>query len=95
MATEDKIITLEANVERLIEVCNIQKLDNIRLTAALKAEKAANEKLLKKTTELEAQLNSVSIANALVDSSLTPKVARTRVNNLVKTIDQCITLLNK
>lgn len=95
MTDEEQITVLSTNVSQLIDVCNAQRQANTKLGAALKAQQAANQKLQAKIDNLEAQLNSTSIADALLETNSTPKIARARVNNLIKQIDKCISMLNR
>lgn len=95
MTDEELITVLSTNVSQLIDVCNAQRQANNKLGAVLKAQQVANQKLQTKIDSLEAQLNSTSIAEALLETNSTPKIARARVNNLIKQIDKCISMLNR
>lgn len=95
MSDEEKIAQLSANVSRLIDLCNQQKMSNLRMSAALKAQTQANLKLQSKIDVLESQVNSLSMAGGILETNVTAKIARTRVNNLIKQVDKCISALNR
>lgn len=86
---------LSANVSKLVELCNSQRISNIKLRSALRAQEAACKKLQDKVASLEGELSAVSVSKGMLETNTSARVARARVNNLIKQVDKCIAMLNR
>ncbi len=91
---EQLIDTLESKLNLLLEKYIVLKKKNQSLQLALKEEKANNEDLEEKLTELKHQNDLLKNANALLGSDEYKRETKLKINALVKEIDQCISQLS-
>lgn len=104
MATESKYLaikTLKANIQQLISKYELAKSEQERLSNELSLCKEnlnkqieTNELLKKNISELNNKVDLLQLSQAFTNSSTNIKEAKKRINEIVKEIDKCISMLN-
>ena len=85
--------TVKQKIRQLIAAYEAEKMERIRLQAALDQVQTQNEAYRKQITELERQIDNLKLSEAFkADGSGSPE-AKKKINSLIKEIDRCITLL--
>ncbi|MFI3294569.1 MAG: hypothetical protein R3Y19_00955 [Rikenellaceae bacterium] len=95
MAKNDTVTTLTNNVLRLLKSSQKLKDDNAKLVAQLHAANLRGEQLHTKIKQLEDQLSQLIVGQSTLLVSSDAKVAKARINSMIKTIDTAIAQLNK
>ena len=85
---------IEVKVRKLIDVKNQLIEENRRLTSENKALREENEAFAKTSQELYDKLNKTTIVNALGNNEEEIKEGRKLIKELIKEIDQCVSILN-
>ena len=85
---------IEVKVRKLIDV-NHQLIEENRLLAREnKALREENETLAQASQELHERINKTTIVNALGNNEEEIKEGRKLIKELIKEIDQCVSILN-
>ena len=85
---------IEVKVRKLIDV-NHQLIEENRLLAREnKALREENETLAQASQELHEKINKTTIVNALGNNEEEIKEGRKLIKELIKEIDQCVSILN-
>ena len=97
MTEEDRLllVDLKANVQQLFQEFNLletEKKDLQEIVAGLRNEM---EKLRQERIELGRKHEKLELANTILSGKEENKLARQRINKIVREIDKCIALLNK
>ena len=85
---------IEVKVRKLIDVKNQLIEENRQLARENSALKEANEALAKTNQELHDKINNTTIVNALGNNEEEIKEGRKLIKELIKEIDQCVSILN-
>ena len=85
---------IEVKVRKLINVKNQLAEENKRLASENSALREENEALLKTNQELHDKINNRTIVNALGNNEEEIKEGRKLIKELIKEIDQCVSILN-
>ena len=85
---------IEVKVRKLINVKNQLAEENKRLASENSALREENEALLKTNQELHDKKNNRTIVNALGNNEEEIKEGRKLIRDLIKEIDQCVSILN-
>lgn len=85
---------IEVKVRKLIDVKNQLIEENRQLARENSALKEANEALAKTNQELHDKINNTTIVNALGNNEEEIKEGRRIIKELIKEIDQCVSILN-
>lgn len=94
--TEASIILseIEVKVRRLIDVKRQLIEENRRLASENRALREENEAFARTSQELQDKINKTTIVNALGNSEEEIKEGRKLIRELIKEIDQCVSILN-
>lgn len=85
---------IEVKVRKLIDAKNQLIEENRRLASENKALLEENEAFVRTSQELQDKINKTTIVNALGNSEEEIKEGRRLVRELIKEIDQCVSILN-
>ena len=85
--------TLKQPIVKLIAAYETEKSERERLTKELEAVSVQNETYRKQIIELERQLDNLKLTEAFKASSGNSPEAKKKINNLIKEIDKCISLM--
>ena len=85
---------IEVKLRKLIDAQHQLKEDYRRLTNENKALREQNEALILESQELRDKINKTTIVNALGNNEEEIKEARKLIRELIKEIDQCVSILN-
>ena len=85
---------IEVKIRRLIDVRQQLIEENRLLASENKALREENEALVRTSQELRDQLNKTTIVNALGNNEEEIKEGRKLIKELIKEIDQCVSILN-
>ena len=85
--------TVKQKIKQLIAAYEAEKMERIRLQAALDQAQSRNEAYRKQITELERQIDNLKLTEAFKADGAGSPEARKKINSLIKEIDRCITLL--
>ena len=85
---------IEVKVRKLIDAKNQLIEENRRLASENKALREENEAFARTSQELQEKINKTIIVNALGNSEEEVKEGRRLVRELIKEIDQCVSILN-
>ena len=85
---------IEVKVRRLIDAKTQLIEENRRLASENKALREEKEALARTSQELQDKINKTTIVNALGNSEEEIKEGRRLVRELIKEIDQCVSILN-
>ena len=85
---------IEVKVRKLIDAKNQLIEENRRLASENKALREENEALAQTSQELKDKINKTTIVNALGNNEEEIKEGRKLIRELVKEIDQCVSILN-
>ncbi|MBP5797375.1 MAG: hypothetical protein J6W26_03790 [Bacteroidales bacterium] len=85
---------IEVKVRKLIDVKNQLVEENRRLAREVGALREENEALVKTNQELHDKINNTTIVNALGNNEEEIKEGRKLIKELIKEIDQCVSILN-
>lgn len=93
--SDDAIYRLRSSVNRLVER-NLQlDKENKRLAKLHVQQKQELEETKQKLEDITSKFDKLALATSIIEVSGGTKVARQRVNNLLRDIDRCISLVNK
>ena len=94
MNVDEKLISnVTYKVNKLIDLYQDQKSENLKLTTEISTLKIKIENQNNTIKELENKINGLTLAN-LLKSNTEISEAKARINELVREIDHCIGLLN-
>ena len=85
--------TLKQPIVKLIAAYESEKSERERLAKELEAASVQNETYKKQIIELERQLDNLKLTEAFKASSGNSPEAKKKINNLIKEIDKCISLM--
>ena len=85
---------IEVKVRKLIDVQHQLIEENRRLASENKALREENEALVRSSQELHDKINKTTIVNALGNNEEEIKEGRKLIKELIKEIDQCVSILN-
>lgn len=85
---------IEVKVRKLIDANHQLIEENRRLTSEIKALREENETLSQASQELHEKINKTTIVNALGNNEEEIKEGRKLIKELIKEIDQCVSILN-
>ena len=85
---------IEVKIRRLIDVRQQLIEENRLLASENKALREENEALVRTSQELRDKLNKTTIVNALGNNEEEIKEGRKLIKELIKEIDQCVSILN-
>jgi len=85
---------IEVKLRKLIEMQQQLKEENRRLASENQALREANEMLEQASQELQDKINKNTIVNALGNNEEEIKEGRKLIKELMKEIDQCVSILN-
>ena len=85
---------IEVKVRKLIDVKNQLIEENRQLARENNALKEENETLARTNQELHDKINNTTIVNALGNNEEEIKEGRKLIKELIKEIDQCVSILN-
>ena len=85
---------IEVKVRRLINAQRQLIEENRRLASENRALREENEAFARTSQELQDKLNKTTIVNALGNSEEEIREGRRLIKELVKEIDQCVSILN-
>lgn len=93
--SDNTIDRLRNSVNRLVEKNRQLEQDNQRLTKLSLAQSTELAQTKQRLEEATAQLNVLSLSGSLIEISGGTKIARQRVNSLLRDIDRCLSFVNK
>ena len=85
---------IEVKVRKLIDAQHQLIEENRRLASENKALREENETLVQTSQELHDKINKTTIVNALGNNEEEIKEGRKLIKELIKEIDQCVSILN-
>lgn len=85
---------IEVKLRKLIGVQQQLKEENRRLASENKMLREQNEALVQTSQELHDKINKNTIVNALGNNEEEIKEGRKLIKELIKEIDQCVSILN-
>lgn len=85
---------IEVKVRKLIDVQHRLIEENRQLASENKALREQNETLVQSSQELHEKINKTTIVNALGNNEEEIKEGRKLIKELIKEIDQCVSILN-
>ena len=85
--------TVKQKIRQLIAAYEAEKMERIRLQAALDQVQTQNEAYRKQITELERQIDNLKLSEAFKADGAGSPEAKKKINSLIKEIDRCITLM--
>ena len=85
---------IEVKVRKLIDANRQHIEENRRLASENKALREENEALVQTNRELHEKINKTTIVNALGNNEEEIKEGRKLIKELIKEIDQCVSILN-
>ena len=85
---------IEVKVRKLIDAQRQLIQENRRLASENKALREENETLAQASQELHDKINKTTIVNALGNNEEEIKEGRKLIKELIKEIDQCVSILN-
>ena len=85
---------IEVKVRKLIDAKNQLIEENRRLASENRELREANEAYVRTSQELQDKINKTTIVNALGNSEEEIKEGRRLISELIKEIDQCVSILN-
>ena len=85
--------TVKQKIKQLIAAYEAEKMERIRLQAALNQVQTQNEAYRKQITELERTIDNLKLADAFKAGNADNTEARKKIDKLIKEIDKCITLM--
>ena len=95
LKAESDIKTLTTNVRRLILKFTEQKKENTELYAMVDERDKQIAELQKRLSEAEKTYNALMTAKMLTIADNDIENTRKKVNKLIRTVNQCITLLSE
>ena len=93
-ATSIILSEIEVKLRKLIDVKQQLKEENRRLASENQRLREQNEALVQTSQELQDKLNKNTIVNALGNNEEEIKEGRKLIKELIKEIDQCVSILN-
>ncbi|MBO6027284.1 MAG: hypothetical protein J6P73_08575 [Bacteroidales bacterium] len=85
---------IEVKVRKLIDAQHRLIEENRQLASENKALREENEALVQTSQELNDKINKTTIVNALGNNEEEIKEGRKLIKELIKEIDQCVSILN-
>ena len=85
--------TVKQKIRQLIAAYEAEKMERIRLQAALDQVQTQNEAYRKQITELERQIDNLKLSEAFKAGGEGSPEAKKKINSLIKEIDRCRTLM--
>ena len=95
LKAESDIKTLTTNIRRLILKFTEQKKENTELYAMVDERDKQIAELQKRLSEAEKKYNALMTAKMLTIADTDIENTRKKVNKLIRTVNQCITLLSE
>lgn len=93
--SDDTIDRLRNSVNRLVEKNRQLEHENQRLTKLSLTQSTELAQTKQQLEEATAQLNVLSLSGSLIEISGGTKIARQRINSLLRDIDRCLSFVNK
>lgn len=93
--SDNSIERLKHSINRIVEQNRRLENDNQKLSRLCGEQQQELEQIKQRLEDSESKLKAVMLAGSLVEVSGGTKIARQRVNNLLRDIDRCISLVNK
>lgn len=84
---------IRTDIRRLIAAYEAAKAENEGLKTGLQQSRDLLEDHRKQISELERQIDSLKLADALMVTSKDRREARERIDRMIRTIDRCISLI--
>lgn len=91
----DSVTILKSSVEQLVAQVEKLKTQNRELRVKAVSAGARAENAENKNKELQEQLSSMLLKNAITEVAGGARAAKLRVTRLIKDIDKCIAISNK
>ena len=85
---------IEVKVRKLLDAQHQLIEENRRLVSENKGLREENEALVQASQELKEKINKTTIVNALGSNEEEIKEGRKHIRELIKEIDQCVSILN-
>ena len=85
--------TVKQKIRQLIAAYEAEKMERIRLQAALDQVQTQNEAYRKQIIELERQIDNLKLTEAFMAGGADTAAAKKKINSLMKEIDRCIALM--
>lgn len=95
MAGSPVIESIRSHIERLVSENRRLKREHARIGAQRDKLLAENRGMAGQIAELEKKLAVMELREGLAGQSDQAKIARARVNRLMREVDKCIALLNR
>lgn len=95
MAESQVIHAIREKVDRLVADNRRIRGENDKLAARNEKLKAQNGDLSSRIAELEKRIQVLELREAVSGQSEDMKIARARINRLMREVDKCIALLNR
>ena len=86
---------LQKKIERLIALYEAGKVENDRLRALLAERDAAVEDYRNQITGLKEQIDTLKLKEAFIGGISDNAAARARVEKMIRSVDRCISILEK
>ena len=91
---ENKMLdTIKQRIQQLIAAYESERLERQKLQTAVAKYQEREEDYKKQIIELERQLDNLKLTEAFKASSGNSPEAKKKINNLIKEIDRCISLM--
>ena len=85
--------TIKQRIQQLIAAYESERLERQKLQTAVAKYQEIEEAYKKQIIELERQLDNLKLTEAFKASSGNSPEAKKKINNLIKEIDRCISLM--
>ena len=85
--------TIKQRIQQLIAAYESERLERHKLQTAVAKYQEREEAYKKQIIELERQLDNLKLTEAFKASSGNSPEAKKKINNLIKEIDRCISLM--
>ena len=89
----DMLDNIKQKIGQLIAAYEKERMERIRLQAALEQAEKQNETYKTQITELERQIDNLKLTQAFVAGDTDNEQARKKIDRLMKEIDKCIKLM--
>jgi hypothetical protein len=89
------ISNFEANVRRLMSLCNSLKEENAQIRQTVSQKEAELQKIEFSYNDLLSKYENLKLAQGVALSEEERRTAKSRYTKLVREIDKCIALLNE
>jgi hypothetical protein len=93
---QEKVIAIfEARVSQIMQLCDTLRDENAALRQQVKALESAHEQLENDKRAIHTKYDNLKMARIIEVKQDDFKIAKQRLSQLVKEVDQCIALLNE